>query len=302
MFWLWFLIMLFTTISIILFTLSIEIKSLYSNIRKSAKATSRAIDKTIESGKQSRIGRFIKFTDEIILNSNIRVYIPYNVLIHLLICFIFATLSFLWVSQYMNLLTSVLFSVLGFILPYSILQLITTLMIDKIKKYSVDFLIILKNYTVATGDIFIAFEKSKSYLIEPLKTYVDIMVYEYKHKIPAVTCMNNFIKKVGYSELKIFMENLKIAYLQGSDIVLLIDEFINEISNLNDDSDKEDTEDKILSIGLYLLLLLNFSVIFYILNSKYKLEITNTFLGQVVFIIDIIISIYIIYMTLEKSD
>jgi hypothetical protein len=299
---LWILIIFFFTVTLIITFLCTDIKYVFTGFKKGIGFTAITIDKLIAEGKRSRVGRLIKFTDEMILNSNINLFIPYNALIHFLICIVGGTITFVWVSSSLNFVISFLFSMIGFILPYSILQLVSEFMTYKIKKYSVDLLIILKNFFASTGDIFIAFEKTQDFCIEPIKTYIEIMVFEFKYKIDPERCMDNFIKKIGYKELKLFMENLKIAYIHGSDINLLIDEFINEIGNLNDDSDKEDAEDKILNIGLYALLFLNFTIVKIVLNSSYRLEITNTISGQVVFIADIFISFYILYLTLQRVD
>lgn len=299
----WLMIIAFTSLGIFLIGMTTDIKDILKGLKQGVSKGSKAIDKSLYSVRKSRIGRLIEETEIRIQRANIRVYIPYNIFTHFVICIIFASISFMWMNKHMNVFISLIFGIIGLILPYIILQIITYSMNARVKKYSIDFLIILKNFYNATkGNIFDAFENAKDSYAEPLKTYVDVLVYEYKHKINPLQAMDNFIRKIDSKELKIFMENLKICYTNGGDINALINEFIDETSKLNEDSDAEDTKDKILNFALYILLLFNFGMILYILNSHYRLTIANTFWGQSVFAADLIISIYIIYMTLKKES
>lgn len=289
------------TIGLFLISISLDLKTMYKKIKVQVIKEKDLINKTISNSKITRITKFIETTEQRIQMSNIRLYFShYGVLMHFILCTVSGIVAFLWISKYMNIFISLFFSTLGLCLPFFILQFMKDVMNDRIKKHIVDFLTILKNFLVATGDIFIAFEKSKDYFIEPLKTYTDIMVYQYKHKVNPINCIDNFINKIQHKELQLFMENLKICIIHGGDIVGLIDEYINEIGTLNDDSDKEDAEDQILKVGLYLMLILNFSIIYGLLNSNYRLEITNTIYGNIVFTLDIIIALYIGYGALDR--
>ncbi|MFA5576303.1 MAG: hypothetical protein WCZ27_09695 [Tissierellaceae bacterium] len=135
---------------------------------------------------------------------------------------------------------------------------------------------------------------------EPLKTYINILVFEHEHKVNPIQCLENFKSNIEVSELKIFIENLKISYIHGGDIVGLVDAFIEEISEQNDDEDEESTEDAILNIGLYILLLVNFVVIYFLINSSYRKSILEPVWGQAIFALDIIISIYIVVQSMLK--
>lgn len=280
---------------------SLDFRTIYEKAKKSLEKEKEILNKTITSAKITNIVKFVERTEQRIQMSNIRLYFShYSVLLHFVLCASSGTIAFLWISKYMNVFVSLFFSLLGLFFPYFLLQFMKDIMNDRIKKHLVDFLTILKNFLVATGDIFAAFEKAKDYFIEPLKTYTDIMIYQYKHKVNPITCIDNFINKIQHNELRLFMENLKICIIHGGDIVSLIDEYINEISLLNDDSDKEDAQDQILKMGLYAMLIINFAILYGILNSKYRLEITNTVYGNIAFILDIVVALYIGYGALDK--
>lgn len=298
----WILIFLLTLISVFLVVMIVDVDEALNTIKSRVNKGAQAIDKIMHTRNKSFITRIIDETNAKIQRSNIKLYIPYNTFFHIILCFMAMLTVFFLVSKELNMLTSFIFSLIGFISPYIALQVFGDIMNSRLKKYSVDFLIILKNYLKACGgDIFEAYEKSKDSLIEPLKTYIDILVYEYKHKINPVQALDNLKEKLEIKELKILIDNQKICYVHGGDMEGLIDEFINDISSLNDDSDKDDAQDKVLNWGLYALLLINFIFIIMMLNSQYKLYIINTLWGQAVLTFDLLISLYIIYKTLRRE-
>lgn len=248
------------------------------------------------------LGKKLDYIERLIQKSNIRVYIPYSIWTHSFICFIFFALGTVWMKQYMNVIVSIIFGLGLSIIPFLLLKIITDIISYRVKRNSVDFLIILKNFFMASKnkDIFESFKKTSEYISEPLKTYINIMIYEYEHKINPVQCLENFKENIEVLELKIFTENLKICYIHGGDIVGLIDAFIEEISSQNDDEDKESTEDTMLNMGLYILLLVNFVVIYFLINSSYRSSILEPIWGQIVFVMDILISIYIVIQSMNK--
>lgn len=244
----------------------------------------------------------LNYIERLIQRSNIRVFFPYSVSGHLFFCFIFFFLGFLWINQYMNFIVSIIFGIGLSILPFLFLRVITDIVSYKVKRSSVDFLIILKNFFISgkNTDIFESFKKASNYIAEPLKTYINIMLYEHEHKVNPIQCLDNLKDNIEVSELKIFVENLKISYIHGGDIVGLIDAFIEEISDQNDDEDEESTEDTILNVGLYILLMINFVVIYILINSNYRYSILQPIWGQIIFVVDIIISIYIVIQSMGR--
>lgn len=249
-----------------------------------------------------KISNVLDYLERLIQRSNIRIYLPYSIGLHFFICFIFFILGVIWMNQYMSIIVSIIFGLGLCTIPFLMLKIITDILSNRIKRSSVDFLIILKNFFISSKntDIFESFKKASEYIAEPLKTYINIMIYEYEYKINPVQCLENLKENIEVSELKIFVENLKICYIHGGDIVGLIDAFIEEISNQNDDEDEESAEDSMLNMGLYILLLVNFIVIYFLINSNYRYSILEPVWGQVVFVLDILISIYIIIESMNK--
>jgi len=242
--------------------------------------------------------------ETMILKSNIRLYVPYTLGIHLVICGSLAVVGFFWIRAYMNPFVSVIFGVGMGTLPFLILRIFSDLIAHRVKQISVDFLIILKNFLIAgkTQDIFLAFQRAADYISEPLRSYIHIMILEHDYKINPVQCLENLKEKIEVAELKIFIENLKVCYIHGGDTVALIDTFIQEIGEQNEDEDEEKTQDRILNMGLYILLLVNFAVMFFLLNSSYRHSILEPLWGQLVFAADMIIAMYILFHSMNKLE
>lgn len=209
-----------------------------------------------------------------------------------------------WMSNHMNIYSSITFGLVVALIPYILLQLFSDLMGHKVKRMSVDFLTIMRRFLIGGkgADIFQAFKKASKYILQPLKNYVEIMIYEYEHKVNPVQCFDNMIERIEGGELKLYIENLKICYVRGGDVIELTDTFIEEIEKQNDDEDEENTKDLLLSMGLYLLLAVNFFILYILFNSSYKTAVFDSSWGQIVFILDLLVSFYIAYLTLEKID
>ncbi|MBU5676901.1 hypothetical protein KQI88_10780 [Alkaliphilus sp. MSJ-5] len=290
------LIILLVFMGLLLIINNIDIKRVL-NI-KARKRTKRNIVKI----KNSYLDDKLDYIEKLIQKSNIRIYIPYSIWSHLFICSMLFFLGTTYMYQYINIIVALIFGFGLSTMPFLILRIIADVFAYKIKRSSVDFLIILKNFFIANKnkDIFECFNKASEYVSEPLKSYIDIMIHEHKYKINPVQCLENLKDKIEISELKLFIENLKICYIHGGNIIGLIDAFIEEISEQNDDEDEESTEDSILNMGLYFLIILNFTVIYFLINSSYRYSILEPVWGQIVFALDIIISIYIVIQSMDK--
>lgn len=287
---------LLISVGLFLIVSNIDIKKIAAEIKRKSSQDGRKIRYS------SRLETKLDYIERLIQKSNIRIYIPYSVWSHIFICFMFFFLGIIFMEQYMNIVVSIIFGFGLSTIPFLLLKIITDVLSYRIKRTSVDFLIILKNFFIASknNDIFDCFKRASEYIADPLKTYINIMIYEHEHKISPIQCLENFKAKIEVSELKLFIENLKICYIHGGDVVALIDAFIEEIGKQNDDEDEESTEDSMLNIGLYLLLLINFTVMYMLLNSGYRHSILEPIWGQVVFSLDIIISIYIVIQSMDK--
>lgn len=236
--------------------------------------------------------------------SNIRFYIPYNPWIHLGLCLIMFFIAGSWMNRHTNMYLAFVFGAVAAIVPYIVLQLFSDIMGYRVRKMSVDFLNILRRFLVGGkgNDIFAAFKKASKYVLQPLKNYIEIFIYEYEHKVNPIQCFENLRDRLENNELKLYIDNLQICYVRGGDMIELTDTFISEIDKQNDDEDEENARDTLLSMGLYILLGLNFLVLYVLFNSSYKTAIFESLWGQVVFTFDMVVSFYIAYLTLERPN
>ena len=203
--------------------------------------------------RHGKIRDIFENIERLIQKSNIRIYVSYSVLTHISLCFVMFVMGAKYINKYVNIIVAIIFGFGMSTIPFLILRIIADIFTYRIKRNSVDFLIILKNFFISSKskDIFECFERASNYVTEPFKTYIDILLYEHKNKINPVQCLDNFNEKIEVPELKIFIKNLKICYIHGGDIINLIEVSIDEISKQNEDEDEESTEDQILNGGLY---------------------------------------------------
>jgi len=280
---------------------------IHTDIKKQINVIRRIGDQISEKSKEARSGiyyqGYLQKLETKIQRSNIRYFISfYSVWIHLIISFAFVAAVFMLTNNILSLFVAVTVALGAFFLPLVLLQLLADTMKLKIKKVSLDFLITLKNFFI-TGekqDIVNALKKTSKYVSEPLKTYLEIFSYEHEHRINPLMCLDNLIMRIDVNELKMYLENMKICFVFGGDVVALTDTFIEEISEMQNIEEQEDVEDKILNMGLYLLLLLNFGVVFFVLNSGTRIYFTENIAGQIVLVLNILISFVIIYTTIKE--
>jgi len=252
--------------------------------------------------RYNKLRNILENIERLIQKSNLRIYIPYTVYTHLLVCTVMLVIGYIYMRKYFNVFVAVIFGIGLSTIPFLILRIIADVFTYRIKRNSVDFLLILKNFfeSSKSKDIFECFERASNYISEPFKTYINIMSYEHRNKINPVQCLENLKNKIEVPELKIFIENLKICFIHGGDVIGLIDVFIEEISEQNDDEDEESTEDTMLNMGLYVLLIINFLVLYFLINSSYRRSILEPAWGQIVFVLDIIISIYMVIQSMIR--
>lgn len=284
----------------LLIAVSTDVKKLIGRLIYGARWGVRKIEKSAEEDR-GKLGQLTRYTEVLIQKSNIRVVLYYRAWIHYLVCLLAGYMGFVWSSQYLSFATAFAFGLVTMFMPYMILQIMVNIIANKEKKNAIDFLIIFKNfYLIGKGGIFEAFKNMTNFINEPLKTHVEILVSDYEGKIRPTRCLQEFKEKIGTPELKVFIDNLAICHVKGGDVEKLTDTFIQEFSSLDEDDDKENTEDQLLSYGLYIVLFLNLIIIIWVMKSQYKADILDSIWGQCVFILDMIISLYIMYMTLEK--
>lgn len=255
---------------------------------------------TVLMERVNLVYRVTEYTMELIQRTGLALY---NAWIHFTLCIIAGITAFYWVLDKISFLPALSFGIVVVFVPFAVLKLMGDVMAERERKYGIDFLIILGNFLRRSDkhDIFEAFESAAPYVVKPIKTYLENMTFDYKHKINPVTCLERFEKNLSTPELRLYIENIRICYVRGGDIEGLTQAYIDEMALLDDDEDQQNAEDQLLQYGLYMLLFLNFAVVLWTLKGVYKQEILGNLVGQIIFIMDMAISMYIIYMTLKRN-
>ncbi len=301
-------LLIFTTMMIV--SLNVNITDTIRDLRKKREMKKALKREILSNGYSSKV---LESIENMIQKSNIRYFLPsYSIFTHLVISIITMMIMATWIgskidtlNNALNAVVSTMFGTLGFMVPFLALDLFSEMLKERTKKVSVEFLIVFKKFLISGEkvDIFDAFENTVKFLPQPLKSFVDIMVYERKRcRLNPIKCFDNFKEKLDNEILSLYVENLKLCYIHGTDVLALTDEYIEEIEKLNDMEDEQSVEDLLLNIGVYLLLFFNFGVIYYIANSKLKYDIFGTKWGMTTFVIDIIVALYIVIMTIKKTE
>lgn len=192
--------------------------------------------------------KYIEFINSNISKSNIRSYISfYNWYLHLILsvicCIIFYKSDFIDSTRFVK----ISFSLIGLLAPFMALNIMSYLVENKIKKQSISFLTGLNNFYQTYNDIFMSFEQLIDITNEPLRGYIKGVVGRNKMKVDPITNLNEFKMNVGKdTELGLFVDNLKISILEGTNTKLLIEEFLKDIELLLD-ADEKYKADEIMS-------------------------------------------------------
>lgn len=291
-------IFILLTAAFIILVLYGDFKGSVGNIKKGVSKGTGFLDTFMNSF--SYLDSLKEYTEYLITRTGIPFY---NVWLHFVVCVVSGILAFRLTIPQIGFLLAFVFSILLIASPYAVLKLLGDIMAERERRYSIDFLTILHNFikSGAKHDIFEAFTNVIPYVVQPLKRYLEDMIFDYDHKTNPVTCLERFKSNVSTPELRLYIDNVSICYVQGGDIEGLTEAYIKEISTLEDDSDKEDAEDRILNYGLYILLFMNFAVVSWTLKGPYKTDILGNTAGQIIFMLDMVISMYIMYMTLKRT-
>lgn len=246
---------------------------------------------------------FLNSIQHLIDKSNIRFYLKfYNVYVHLAITGVCLITFFKSDFLMGGLIIQISFAFVGATLPFIVLNIISSVMQEKVKKQSIVFLTGLKNYYMTYHDIFKAFEMLTLILPQPLASYTQVVHMKYKAKLSPIKCLSDFRRNVGsHSNLGLFTDNLIVSLVEGTDLELLIDEYVRDIEMLSEEEDQSKADQKFAHIMIYLFVLLLFLAIRSIHNMPDFEFVTSLFWHQLATLLAIFTSIWIIIKTLRRD-
>jgi hypothetical protein len=135
-----------TFLGLLLIISNISTKEFFATIKRTKEESQRKKDR---KAYNSVMGSRIEYIERLIIKSNIRVFLPYSTWTHLFLCFIFLVLGSMWMRQYMNIMISIIFGIVFSSIPFLVLRIIADIISYRVKRNSVDFLIILKNFFIS---------------------------------------------------------------------------------------------------------------------------------------------------------
>ena len=257
----------------------------------------------LEHEKKNRLTKILEFTNRSIYESNIKYYIPrYNILWHFTLALILFATSYNTLNRY-PFEYKVLLSIIVFLIPWMLIQFIKTKTTIEIKKQILDVLISFKAYYSLKKDIFQAFSMLEDNISEPVRSAVSVLNKQYKIKNSGDQCLEVFKKRFADLKMRMFVDQLKLAIKTGGDIESICTKFINDMSKYEEIEDRDKLDGLTDKYGLYLLILINVSVMHYMMisNSAFIRFVTFNPLGKVTLIADYVICIVLFFRLIKDG-
>ncbi len=239
--------------------------------------------------------------EQLIQSSTIKRFIPYNVSLHIVLSVIAYMQCFFFMIRIMPFIVSAAFGLLGFAVPTLVLSAIADLMQRKNRVAINEYMHRFANEFSATNNIFKAIDETYEKSKEPMRTYILELQKERNLNHKADEVLINFKNRVGSPEFDIFIENLIHSYTHGGNAVTLANSIASEMNALSTLASKEDSEDFMMKMLLYFVIIMNLAILIGFMNAKYGVMWARSIWAQVTLIIDFIIVLKL-SSTLVKSE
>ncbi len=170
--------------------------------------------------------KMITKIDYLLNRSRIKTIIPFlttELFIALMYLIFFVVLGIVLVIT-KNFIFGLLGSVLVISSIFIVLNVLAKRIFNKIEKEQIGYINVLKNLSVSDNNIISIFEKSLTFVKEPLQSYIEQFVIESKNGIPLHTAFRNLENKIENKKLKDLFKNLDIASRHASNYQAVLDE------------------------------------------------------------------------------
>ena len=201
-----------------------------------------------------------------------------SLLFYGLICFCFTYIISFNIFKIIGL--ALLISLPSFVIPFVLLNFVTSYKSEKLEKVFLNFLLQLKNYTKINNDVIGALNSIET--VEPLQSYIDKFNLEINSGIKFETAMEHLKEKISVKKFKEFFSNLQYCYVFGGDFAKLIDKSYQTINELQKEKEKRKQETQSARIVLVILMILNIFVYINFVKNNYEnyMIMKNSFLGK----------------------
>lgn len=218
------------TYSLIKLIVDLKKKHFFENVLEKfkAKEAEREVKERaeilLEGEKEDK--RLITKIDALLNRSRIKTVFPFLTAELFLIVLIVSTLVIFGGSLFIkgNVIKSLIAAGLFASLIFIILSVMSKKIFNEIEKEQIGFINILKNLSVSDNNIISIFEKSITFLKEPLKSYAEQFVIETKNGTALSAAFKNFQDKVENKKLKDVLKNLDIASRHAANYQRVLDE------------------------------------------------------------------------------
>ncbi|MBN2794469.1 MAG: hypothetical protein JXR88_03615 [Clostridia bacterium] len=254
--------------------------------------------------KERRFTKILLFTEKSVNESNIKYYIKnYNSLVHFFLAIGFYVLCYHLVWRY-PIEFRILLSIIAFQIPWVILQFVKVKTTAEIKRQILDLMISFKAYYILTKDIFQAFKLLEGNLAEPVNGIVAVLNKQYLiTKREGERCLETFQKRFSELKMRMFIEQLMLAYRTGGDVESICTKFIDDMSKYEELEDKEKLDALSDRLGLYFMIAMNLVCMHYMMQHNYVFVrfVTYNIIGKLVLMIDYIICIYLLIKLIKEG-
>lgn len=207
----------------------------------------------------------------------------FSYLFYIVLSFSVSIIGFLITYKFLGLIsTSLIVACFSFFIPYIILNVLLTRKKNKITTIFPSYLVNLKNYTKVDNNIVSAMAKAK--IGEPLDKYIDLFNISVKNGIPIYESFEGLKKNINIDKISEFLTLIQHASINGGNVSNILDKYSKIQMKINLRNEKEKQSIFSSKVALGILVLINIYVLFgFVLSNEYNFNlITTTITGEII--------------------
>ncbi len=224
----------------------------------------------------------------------------YNSVAHVFVSLSMLLISYYFSRQYLGTFSSLSSSLMCAVIPTLLLKIIQSVNDQRMRKEAINFFATFSNYCSTGHDIFTAFRMSGPELTEPFKSVISRMINQYDARVDPIICLQMTSNELEAVELKSFFKTLIFQYVEGGDVIRLTNDYTKDLGQLIELDEKESAEDRILNIGIYMLVGIQFAILGLFLTSNERQLVVGTLYGEIALTLNFLLSLFMVLMTFIK--
>lgn len=191
-----------------------------------------------------------------------------------------------------------IFGVIGLFIPFIVLDFIIDKKDIQIRNNFTNMVLQLRNYAQIQNDVMFCFKSVQNDVSYPFDLYIKEFLVHVNSGDDVVNSFQIIKEKVDFKIGKCFFDNICFCLVYGGDFKKLLNKTYQIMKDINEEQRKRKLEMKSAAIILYIMIFLDFLVYFtYVKSNKIYMDILqNSFIGNVVLLINIISIIFVIWL------